>query len=302
MNKKSTTILLTLILIITGATFAQKVEYSAEEMKVFKNINSFRTKNHLEALVLSDKLSEVASAHITDLTDNYRSETGCSLHSWSDRGNWTPCCNTKNIDGINCMKIKPNEIANYDGLGFELIYWDEKEADGKDAVELWTESQASKEMILCNGKWNSFNWKMMGVAVRGNYAIIWFGDKLDTGKVIKIDKKIDEKKNDVKVNTVVIKENVEEIQKEKEDTQPQIINIPPAAKMSYHIVVASVKSEETAKEALSKYKNMGYKNARIIRNKDTYRLVIDSSSTDADAREKLKVYKKTFPDCWLLDE
>ncbi|MGI6342350.1 MAG: SPOR domain-containing protein [Bacteroidales bacterium] len=286
MKKISLPFILILIIVFSFSELvaqSSKTSYTAGEREIFNQINLLRKNEKKSQLVLSDKLSYVAQLHITDLKDNYKSETGCSLHSWSDKGNWSACCNAKNMEGINCMKVKPNEITGYEGLGFELIYWDNQRVNANEAVEMWTENQASKDMILCTGKWSSFDWKVMGVAMDDNYAIIWFGNRLETSPVVQ------QQTKPTSIESTTTK-NIED----------NTTNIGELSSSKYHIVVSSLKSREIAQETVDKYKKQGYKNAKVIDNKSLHRIIIDSFNNESDARKALSDYKAQFPDCWLL--
>jgi len=158
---------------------------SQDESILFNMINDMRRQNKLPSIPLSNDLCIVAQTHIADLIKMKPLEKGCSLHSWSGAGKWTACCNTKEVFGIQCMKSKPREITEYTGDGYELIYWGEDNANPAEAAELWRDVEASADMILSRAKWSNYQWKALGVGIKGGYAILWLGDSVSSNNMVK---------------------------------------------------------------------------------------------------------------------
>src|SRR5687767_8026143 len=69
---------------------------NAEEKKLYDLIMEYRKSKKLPPIPLSTKLTLVAQTHARDLADHHEFEpkSKCNPHSWSDKGNWTPCCYT----------------------------------------------------------------------------------------------------------------------------------------------------------------------------------------------------------------
>lgn len=278
----------------------ESYQLTEQETILFNLINDLRQQHQQTILPLSKKLCFVGQTHIDDLNANYKTEDGCSLHSWSDKGRWTPCCHSKDPSGINCMKIKPKEIAGYTGLGFELIYWGDESANALDAYNLWRDNKASIEMILCNGKWKSFQWKSLGVSLKGNYAIIWFGDKLEKAPPISEKTLVAEKQStpEVKPAKPLPTAVPTEIKQEKE--KAPVLKETTESNDNYFLIVASLKSQDAAKVALKKYKSSGYPKARIIDGGNMKRISIKSFSKEADAQAELNKLRDKYPGIWIL--
>jgi hypothetical protein len=159
---------------------------SQEEMILFNLVNDYRRQNKLPDIPLSKSMSIVAKTHIDDLLEWKPQEQKCGFHSWSDHGNWKPCCYNKDPMGGKKMNSKPSEICGYPGLGFELVYWEEETATANEAYDLWIQVGASKDMLLNRGKWQFRTWKAMGIGIQNGFALIWLGDKLDKAADISI--------------------------------------------------------------------------------------------------------------------
>lgn len=285
------------------------IEYiSQEETILYNMINDMRMKNKLPAIPLSVSLCKVAHTHIDDLIVSKPQEKGCSLHSWSESGKWTACCNSKDPAGIQCMKSKPREITGYPGNGFELIYWGEDNATPADAAELWQQVTASSDMILSRGKWKGYQWKAMGLGIEEGYAVLWLGDKTDkiaTDKTVKpaiVEKKTVEQNQQALGGKESEKVAVKPLEKQKESKNV----VADAAQTSsetgtkYYLVVASVKTPESAKSELKRFKSKGYSDAFIIEGASVYRIAIKSYASEKQARAKLNELQSDIPGIWVF--
>jgi hypothetical protein len=159
---------------------------SQEEMILFNLVNDYRRQNKLPDIPLSKSMCVVAKTHIDDLLKWKPQEQKCGFHSWSEHGNWKPCCFNKDPMGGKKMNSKPSEICGYPGFGFELVYWEEETATANEAYDLWIQVGASKDMLLNRGKWQNRSWKAMGIGIQDGFALIWLGDKLDKAADISI--------------------------------------------------------------------------------------------------------------------
>ncbi len=247
-----------------------------DETILYNMINDMRVQNKLPVIPLSDNLSMVAYIHLNDIIESKLQENGCGLHSWSASGRWTPCCYTKDPSGIKCMKQKPKELTGYPGNGYELIYSGDDKATPADAAELWQQVNASADMILSRGKWKSFQWKAIGIGIKGNYALLWFGDKTDSKS-----------------------------EKNVKASDPKPVNSPPAPKQdvtssgNYFLIAASAKTPESAQKELKRIKSKGYPNAEILPSEKVYRISIGSFDTEAKAKAKQDELKVKFPGIWV---
>jgi len=148
-------------------------------------INDYRKQNGQPSIKLSGKLSAVAMAHVRDLS-TYHPEKICgangNMHSWSDNGNWQGkygdghwkgCCYPDDHSNPHCMWDKPNEIASYQGNGYEIAHYGSTTAQG--ALNSWKNSPLHNDVILSKGKWSNYQWKAIGALYGGGYACAWFG-------------------------------------------------------------------------------------------------------------------------------
>jgi len=152
------------------------------EQDIADGINRFRAEYGLPPVPVSPALTEVAEAHALDL-DRYRPDEGsdpygapCTMHSWSSHGNWTPVCFTADNRSARSMWSKPREITHgrYRDNGFEIAYRYSDFATPELALASWRRSRAHATVILEQGPW-TVPWRAMGVAIRGSYAVVWFG-------------------------------------------------------------------------------------------------------------------------------
>jgi hypothetical protein len=300
---------------------------SQDETILFNMINDMRIQNKLPVIPYSFNLSKVAHIHIDDLIKWRPQDQGCSLHSWSGSGKWSPCCNTKDPSGIQCMKAKPGEITAYTGNGYELIYWGEEKASPVDAIALWQQVSASSDMILGRGKWKGYQWKALGVGIKEGYAILWFGDKIDNApydasvqSLAVAEKPVTEKpvvkpaivyKSAVKEKTPVKTESVakqEPVVKQEPAVKPKAtVVLPETSKepltvsgTTYYLIASSLKTSEAANTELKNIKAKGYPGAMIIESGVLFRIALASYTNEQDARAKLSELKTTFPGIWLF--
>ncbi len=269
-------------------------EMSQDETILYNLINDIRLQNKLTSIPWSLSLSIVAHVHIDDLIASKPQDNGCSFHSWSGSGKWTACCHSMDPAGIQCMKIKPREITGYPGYGYELIYWGEEKATPIDAAGLWQQTEASADMILSRGKWNSYHWKALGVGIKNGYAILWLGEKTDKNSDVNPIKnttiaKIPSENNDTSVKSKDDEGAMNEVNADQSDE----------LNTKYYLIVSSVKTAESAKSELKRVKSKGYPEAVILANGSVYRISLGSFDTIKKAKTKLKVYKNVFPDIWV---
>ncbi|MEI8046402.1 MAG: SPOR domain-containing protein [Bacteroidota bacterium] len=286
---------------------------SQDETILYNMINDMRRENKLSLIPFSYQLSFVAHVHIDDLIQSKPQDKGCSLQGWSKSGKWSPCCNTKDAAGIQCMKSKPKEIAAYPGNGYELIYWGEEKAIPGEALDLWQQLTASSEMILNRGKWKGYQWKAIGVGIKEGYAILWLGDKPDKTTSDMLPKNSTAVKKD---SAVVVSQSDVSQRKENETGKPgnavkqnevsdkeAPIN-PPGNKSGtkYYLVVMSLKNAESADSELARIKSMGYPGAFILKSETGYRIALASYDTPQKAASKARELKSEFPTAWVLKE
>jgi len=281
-----------------------------DETILFNMINDIRRQGKMPLIPLSSDLCKVAHVHISDLLISKPQEKGCSLHSWSSSGKWTACCQTKDPAGVECMKAKPGEITDYKGNGYELIYWGEETATPADAAALWQQVEASLDMILCRGKWKGYQWKAMGVGLKEGYALLWLGDKA-------VDKPVNLSTNTL-ASTSQTHEKEQVVSKSSDNKSSVAHSLPvtrteaTATNMAtveplesdlstkFYMIVASVKSSESAKSELKRIKSKGYPNAFILEGESVFRIAIASYENNKLASKALPALRKDFPGVWIL--
>ena len=150
---------------------------STDEQQLADQINEYREELGLKPFKVSKSMTKVARYHVYDsnLNNPHRSGNNCNLHSWSTSDLWTGMCYTSDHKYAENMWDKPREITNdtYTGDGFEISYWSSFETTPSDALKGWKQSKGHNDVIVGNGYWNDLT--VMGVAVDGNYAHVWFG-------------------------------------------------------------------------------------------------------------------------------
>ena len=150
---------------------------SKEELKLFKLITEYRKSKGLKEIPFSKSLTFDAQTHVRDLENNSPAQGNCNMHSWSDKGNWTPCCYTSDHAKASCMWDKPKELTNYNGNGFEISSGGFGDyiitADG--ALKSWKGSSGHNSVIINSGIWKNSPWQAIGIGIYGSYAVVWFG-------------------------------------------------------------------------------------------------------------------------------
>jgi hypothetical protein len=142
-------------------------------------INKYRMENNLDEIPVSPSLTTVAETHAKDLAENYVQNDECNLHSWSDKGNWTPFCYTSDHANARLMWDKPRELTSYQGNGYEIAVYRSDTMTVEAALELWKNSEAHLDLIINRGIWKDVEWKAIGGAINGKYAVVWFGEATD---------------------------------------------------------------------------------------------------------------------------
>lgn len=169
-------------------------ELSAKEKELIKLVNDYREQHGKKRLKVSKSLMKVARTHVNDLNMNFdihnrpvdaRGIEG-NLHSWSDKGNWTPVVYTKDGEYSKLMWNKPKEIAGYNQTGFEVAVGGVSTLTPQYALERWKQSPGHNDVILSQNGWDDptpeqakhglTGLSNMGVAINGKYACIWFTD------------------------------------------------------------------------------------------------------------------------------
>ncbi|HSG67828.1 MAG TPA: CAP domain-containing protein [Bacteroidales bacterium] len=155
-----------------------------EEYRLYTLINEYRSEKGLAKVPLSASLCLVAGAHAWDLHTNQPDKGKCNMHSWSDEGPWTACCYTEDHKKAECLWMKPSELTDYDGFGYEVSYYSSitalQHSDiARAALNGWKGSPGHNQIITNKNGWKRMTWQAMGVGIYGNYVVVWFGEKRD---------------------------------------------------------------------------------------------------------------------------
>ena len=173
----------------TNTTKKIQVCLTENEMELYRLINNYRQKNKLSEIPLSTSLSFVAQQHAKDLFLNRPDINGCNMHSWSDKGNWTPVCYTPNHQEAKGMWSKPKELTNYQSDGYEIAHneWRSDDANyivtAVEALRGWQNSKGHNEVILNKGIWEKIDWGAIGIGIYKGYAMVWFGATPDSESI-----------------------------------------------------------------------------------------------------------------------
>jgi len=192
-KNQSSFILLVLILFISGIAQSQLsgskdispvICLSWEEVRLYRIINDHRARHRLPEIPLSASLTHVAQVHAKDLAENYVYDELCNLHSWSDKGQWSPCCYSSDHKRSDCMWNKPEELTTFNGQGYEIAYWNNREYEhldelADDALHAWRKSRGHHNVILNRSKWKEVRWLAMGVGIYEGFVLVWFSDEAD---------------------------------------------------------------------------------------------------------------------------
>ncbi|MCK4493129.1 MAG: DUF4214 domain-containing protein [Methylococcales bacterium] len=143
----------------------------AEELTLHKLVNEYRVEKGLPAIALSPALSIVANRHVQDLDKNLKKLE----HGWSD-------CRYDSQDSatFDCMWKAPQRLGtSYKGNGYENAAFS-SDMNAVNALTIWKNSRAHNDVILNQSVWKQLKWKSLGVGIYNGYAVLWFGDHIDS--------------------------------------------------------------------------------------------------------------------------
>ena len=165
----------------SGSTGGSSVsDCSAQELELIDLVNAYRGENGLAPIPASPSLCIVGHTHAEDLAINApHAEANCNLHSWSDAGDWSPCCYTPDHAQAQCMWDKPAELTTYPGYGYENAAGGGGAITPQTALDLWKNSPGHNAVILNQGTWANLTWGALGAGIYEGYAVLWFGEEAD---------------------------------------------------------------------------------------------------------------------------
>ena len=183
---RSFAIFILLIVITTGfdrKALELEICLTKEEQKLYDLIMEYRKSKGLESIPISPKLTLVAQTHARDLAHHYEfsPKNKCNPHSWSTKGKWSSCCYTNDHKKASCMWTKPQEIADYDGNGFEIAYYSSLGANAQEGIDGWKISPGHNPLLINSGTWSKIKWQAIGIGIYKEYGLVWFGELLDDG-------------------------------------------------------------------------------------------------------------------------
>lgn len=247
---------------------------SGMEKQLFESINIFLVENGKRTLELSKSLSYVAKTHINDLQQNHPDTSICMLSSWSDKGDWTPCCYNAYVHDPDCMWDKPKELTNFKYRGYEIALFFEEEFNADTVMQLLYSSNSVLDMLLTKGDYLSKKWVSMGIGINENYTSIWFAQRND-------------------------KDGRPKLCDNSEKTEAKIVS---NGKPKYYIIASSFIKLKDAKEALKRLKQNGFDNAGIIKSGSNIRVYLKELESLKEAMYFKQKLPYTYNDAWILKE
>jgi hypothetical protein len=257
---------------------------SANEFILAKMINDYRRQNNLAVIPFSKSMFFVGRSHVQDLSQNHPDGDKCGLQSWSDKGNWKPCCYNKEEEKTSCMYNKPKELAGYKGKGYEMIYWGNEAVVPSEALEVWKSTVLTNEMMLNLGKWKSKIWKSIGVGLLEGYATVWFGDGKDQyhGVLLCQNDSILDSQNEISLTS----------------TMPAIET--GQSENHYFLITGSFKTRKQAEVQVASHIKQGFHKATVIEKDKVFRIAISSYSSQEEAQKALNMLTTRFKGIWIL--
>jgi hypothetical protein len=254
---------------------------SEEEFKLYTLINDYRVSLTLSPVPLSRSLSFVARQHAIDLSTHNPDTNTCNFHSWSDKGNWAPCCFEKEVKDKSCMINKPGEITSYPGYAYETVYWENKAANAEKAFNQWKETIAARALMTNFKEWENYHWNALGVAIYKGFAIAWFGEETDP-----------ETKTRICDGDRII-EN-----KTPANREEQLIVSTESGR--YYVIAGSFNSLNDAKNQLNKYIQQGFKKAKVVIKDNKFRISLSDYPSMEQANKAKSELPAKYKDAWVL--
>jgi hypothetical protein len=248
------------------------------ESTLFENINLLRVDYGKPELQQSASLCYVAEQHVNDLQSNNPDTSVCNLSSWSDKGDWTPCCYTKYLHNPNCMWDKPKELTPYTYRGYELVTFIEEDFNADSIINLWSDSKETLDMILTRDNFANKKWICAGIGISENYISLWFGQRKDQLRVPDI----------------------------CDDGNDSNIIIPTMASRStsntYYLIFGSHANMHDAREACRRLKNNEFKNCDILVKNDKYRVYLNKFNSLQEVMYAKQQLPFTYREAWILKD
>ncbi len=277
-------IIAVLSLLIAGKVSGQVPDFclTKDEYRLYTLINDYRTKQGLGIIPISRSLCYVAKIHARDLYINNPDTSICSLNSWSDKGQWTPCCHSGLTPNPLCIVNKPKELAKYPGEGHELAYWDSEELKPDTVLRFWKSVGQTREILLNQKKWSNFKWKAVGVGLYKGYACVWVGELQDTIP----EPAICPDSPDADKLVLPMKE-----------VKNPVVTGPTGR---YYIIFGSFGSMGDAAKMAEKYRKEDFPRAKVLVKDTTYRVSLSDYPTQKEAVDARKRLRDDFKEAWIV--
>lgn len=256
---------------------------SSEEFQLYQLINDYRKAFALTPIDLSKSLSFVAKEHVHDLAVNFNPDSACNLHSWSDKGRWTPICFPSEQSKKNNVWLKAKEIIGYPTEAYEITFWSNAESSPREILNFWRENKASQDILLNKLDWKKKSWKSIGIGIENGYTVVWLGESIDFEVSIS-----------VCGSSVKILNEASPIYKAT-NSRNSSIKTP-----IYYIIIGSYNNRKDAVNAVQSYKEMGYPKALLVEADNKIRVAIDFLSDKNEADQSLTKFAKKFQGAWIL--
>ncbi|MCD4665824.1 MAG: SPOR domain-containing protein [Bacteroidales bacterium] len=267
--------------LISQNKIAEDFCISEEEYKLYNTINDYRKALNLPKIPLSKSLSFVAKQHINDLTENKPDTNICNFHSWSDKGTWNACCFEKELKNKICMTGKPKELTNYPGEGYEIVYWENKEANADKAFDQWRETVAARSVMTNFKDWEVYTWQAIGVGIEKGFAIVWFGEETDPEPETKVCGK-----------NIIVKYELPPV--------PVDTFIVSSATNRFYLIYGSFTTLEDAKKEVPRYRDIGFKKAKVIVKDEKFRISLSDYSTKELADKAKRELPSAYKGAWVM--
>ncbi len=284
MNRSGYSRLLPLIILVLFSlnSYSQKMvpeEFclSNDELNLFDRLNQLRKDYDKDAVQLSVCLSYVAEVHVTDLEVNGPDTSICNSSSWSDKGEWTPCCYNSYVYNPDCMWDKPKELTPYRYRGYEMVTFLEEGFNNDSIINLWADSKEVLDMILTQGNYSKKKWICGGLSIGKNYVSLWFGQRRDVLQSPEIC--ADEERVEDTINSI-------------------IVNNPTA----YYLIFGSFPDMHAAKEQLRRIVADGFENAEILQGNNRIRLYLNKYATLKEAMFAKQQLPYKYREAWILKD
>ncbi len=272
--------LIFLIINIFSTSMAQKgvpADFciSGEEKQLYDLINLIRSDYGKPELQLSASLCYVAKLHVQDLQTNHPDTSVCTLSSWSDKGDWEPCCYNKYVFDPDCMWDKPKELTSFRYRGYELATFFENKFNPDSVYHLWSDTKEALDMILTDGDYEKKKWICAGIGISDNYVCLWFAQRKDPASSPEVCQ------NSHKNDSITISAKA-------------------TGNSKYYLIFGSYNSMHDAKVSLKSIKKDGYENCNILEKNGKFRTYIDSFSSLREAMFAKDSLPSKYREAWIL--